>query len=75
MQNEEKNRLEERIIQHFDGSLSGEESKSLLREVAESTEKRALFKSYETLNKVISAARIPMELPVEAKNSIAERGR
>ncbi len=73
MQNEEKNRLEERIIQHFDGSLSGEESKSLLREVAESTEKRALFKSYETLNKVISAARIPMELPVEAKNSIAER--
>jgi hypothetical protein len=73
MQNEEKARLEQRIIQYFDGSLNGEESKSLLADIGKSAESRALFKSHESLEHLIAASRIPMEMPMEAKRSIAER--
>ncbi|HEX5315091.1 MAG TPA: hypothetical protein VFX22_00455, partial [Candidatus Kapabacteria bacterium] len=73
MQNEDKSKLEERVIAYFDGSLDSEGSRSLLREVAESPEKRALFKAHETLSRLIVAARAPMEAPLEVKRSIAER--
>jgi len=73
MQNDEKSKLEERVIAYFDGSLDNEGSRSLLREVAESPEKRALFKAHETLSRLIVAARTPMEAPLEVKRSIAER--
>jgi hypothetical protein len=73
MQNEEKSKLEERIIQYFDGSLNREESRSLLADVAKSAESRALFKGHESLQRLITAARVPMEMPLEAKRSIADR--
>ncbi len=73
MQYEEKSNLEERIIAHFDGSLDSQTSKSLLNEVMESPEKRALFRAHETLNSVIAAARVPMEAPLETKRELADR--
>ncbi len=73
MQSDDKSKLEERVIAYFDGSLDSEGSRSLLREVAESPEKRALFKAHETLSRLIVAARTPMEAPLEVKRSIAER--
>ncbi len=73
MQNEERSKLEERIIAYFDGSLDGEGSSSLLREVAENPEKRALFTGHETLSRLIAAAREPLEAPLEVKRSIAEK--
>ncbi|HET6400711.1 MAG TPA: hypothetical protein VFH95_04850 [Candidatus Kapabacteria bacterium] len=73
MLNDDKSKLEERVIAYFDGSLDNEGSRSLLREVAESPEKRALFKAHETLSRLIVAARAPMEAPLEVKRSIAER--
>ena len=73
MRNGDKSKLEERVIAYFDGSLDSEGSRSLLREVAESPGKRALFKAHETLARLIVAARAPMEAPLEVRRSIAER--
>jgi hypothetical protein len=73
MQYEEKSNLEERIIAHFDGSLDHASSKALLDEVMASPEKRALFRAHETLQRVIVAARVPMEAPLEARREIADR--
>lgn len=73
MQYEEKSNLEERIIAHFDGSMDDASSKSLLDEVMASPEKRALFRAHETLDRVIAAARVPMEAPLETKRQIADR--
>jgi hypothetical protein len=73
MEDNEKNKLEERILAYFDGALDKQSSKQLLAEVAKSSEKRTLFQSHEMLNRIISAARVPLETPIEAKRSIAER--
>ena len=73
MQNEEKNRLEERILAYFDGALDQQSSKQLLAEVAKSGEKRMLFQSHETLSRIISAARVPLETPMEARQNIVDR--
>src|SRR5438552_3049556 len=73
MENAQKQKLEERIIAYFDGSMSDAESSSLIREVAKTTEGRSLFKSYESLQRVINAARVPMEMPLAARRSIADR--
>ena len=73
MQYEEKSNLEERIIAHFDGSMDSQSSKSLLDEVMASPEKRALFRAHETLQRVIVAARVPMEAPLETRREIADR--
>ena len=73
MEMSEKNKLEERILAYFDGALDKQSGKQLLAEVAKSGEKRALFQSHEMLNRIITAARVPLETPIEAKRSIAER--
>jgi hypothetical protein len=69
----ERDKLEERIIAYFEGSLDSQSSSQLLREVGQSAAKRSLFHSYETLNRVIAAARTPLEAPLEVKRSIVER--
>jgi hypothetical protein len=69
----ERDKLEERIIAYFEGSLDGESSTQLLREVGESAAKRSLFHSYEVLDRVIAAARTPLEAPLEVKRGIVER--
>ena len=73
MQQQEKDKLEERIVAYFEGELDPASGKQLLADVAKNTESRALFKSHESLNSLINAARVPMEVPLEAKRSIAER--
>ena len=73
MPNEDTSKLEERIIAYFDGSLDNEGSRSLLSEISESPEKRALFNAHETLSQIIARARIPMEAPLEVKQQIADR--
>ncbi len=73
MQQHEKDKLEERIVAYFEGELDPNAGKQLLADVAKNTESRALFKSHESLNALINAARVPMEVPLEAKRSIAER--
>ena len=73
MQNEEQSKLEERIIAYFDGSLDGEGSQSLLREVAENPETRVIFRGHETLQRLIAAAREPLEAPLEVKQSLSDR--
>ena len=50
----ERDKLEERIIAYFEGSLDGNSSTQLLKEVAETAEKRSLFHSYEVLDRVIA---------------------
>lgn len=69
----ERDKLEERIIAYFEGSLDGESSTQLLREVGESAAKRSLFHSYEVLDRVIASARMSLEAPIEVKRTIVER--
>src|SRR5438876_2303262 len=73
MPQQEKDKLEERIVAYFEGSLDKDASKSLLSEVARTTEGRALFASHENLARIINAARVPLEAPLAAKESIAAR--
>ncbi len=73
MQNEERSRLEERIIAFFDGSLDDEGSSSLLSEITESPEKSALFDSHAGLSRLIASARTPFEAPLEVKRQIIDR--
>jgi hypothetical protein len=73
MLQQEKDKLEERIVAYFEGSLDQQSSRSLLSEVGTSTESRGLFKAHESLSRLISAARVPLETPIEVKRSIVER--
>ncbi len=69
----ERDKLEERIMSYFDGSLDKASSSKLLTDVSKNVESRALFHSHEVLNRVIAAARVPLEAPMEVKRSIVER--
>lgn len=69
----EKDKLEERIMAYFDGSLDKASSSKLLADVSTNVESRALFHSHEVLNRVIAAARVPLEAPMEVKRGIVER--
>jgi hypothetical protein len=73
MLQEEKNKFEERVLAYFDGALDKQSAKQLFEEVTRNAEKRTLFQSHETLNRIISAARIPLETPIEAKRGIVDR--
>ncbi|MDP4198895.1 MAG: hypothetical protein Q8922_10865 [Bacteroidota bacterium] len=73
MSQAEKDKLEERIMAYFDGALDKASSNRLLSDVSANAEARALFHSHEVLNRVIAAARVPLEAPLEVKRSIVER--
>ena len=73
MRQQDRDRLEERIVAYFEGTLNDDASRALLQEVAAEPESRALFESHASLQQLISSARVPLETPIEAKRSIVER--